>query len=403
MSASFDAVGAAPDPRDAVIVSAVRTPIGRRNGGLREIRPDDLLARVLVEVVERAGVATEQVEDVITGCSSPVGEQGLNIARNAALLAGFETSIPGITINRQCGSSEQAVHYAAQGVRSGAFDAVIASGVEVMSRVPIMSDGNGGPGPMINPAFFERFGDDFTPVGGIGGDRIARAWELSREELDGFGARSHQLAAAATAEGRFAREILPVEGVDREGAPATVRADEGVRPDTTAEKLAALKTVFSEAGPHTAGTSSQISDAAAALLVTSRAFAERHGLAVRAVIRGTAVVGVDPYLMLTGPIPATDKVLARSGAELGDVDVFEINEAFASVVLAWASEQGADLARVNPNGGAIALGHPTGAGGARLMTTLLHELERRDGRLGLQSMCVGFGQGTATVLERTAA
>ena len=403
MSEDFEAAGAPPHPRDAVIVSAVRSPIGRRNGGLRETRPDDLLARVLQEVVDRAGVEGDQVEDVVTGCSSPVGEQGLNIARNALLLAGFPTEVPGITINRQCGSSEQAVHYAAQGIRSGASDVVVASGVEVMTRVPIMSDGKGGPGDMINPGFYERFGDDFTPVGGIGGDRIAAKWGLDRTTLDEFGVRSHRLAGEATEEGRFAREIMPTEGVGPDGVPATLTVDEGVRANSTVEKLATLKPVFTEEGPHTAGTSSQISDAAAALLVTSREYAERHDLPIRAIVRATVVVGVDPYLMLTGPIPATTKALERAGLSIGDIDAFEINEAFASVVLAWAAEHGADLDRVNPNGGAIALGHPTGAGGARLMTTLLHELERRDGRFGLQSMCVGFGQGTATVLERPVA
>lgn len=381
--------------RDAVIIEAVRTPIGKRNGRLSQWHPIDLLAHTLVDLVRRAGIDPASVDDVIAGCYSQIGEQSMNIGRNAALAAGFPESVPGTTVDRQCGSSQQAIHFAAQGVMSGAYDTVIACGVESMSRVPMGSSAQG-PGQPSSPRLVARY------TGGLIGqgpsaEAVARKWSLARADVDAFSLESHRRAARATDEGRFAREIVAVP-VGPDGAPMTV--DEGIRRDTSLEKLAGLKTPFQADGLVTAGNASQISDGAAAVLIMARDVAERLGLRPRARFAAFAVCGDDPILMLTAPIPATRRVLSRAGLTLQDIDRIEINEAFASVVLAWQRELGADLARVNVNGGAIALGHPLGCSGARLMTTLLHELERCGGRFGLQTMCEYGGMANATLIER---
>lgn len=381
--------------RDAVIIEAVRTPIGKRNGRLSQWHPIDLLAHTLVDLVRRAGIDPASVDDVIAGCYSQIGEQSMNIGRNAALAAGFPESVPGTTVDRQCGSSQQAIHFAAQGVMSGAYDTVIACGVESMSRVPMGSSAQG-PGQPSSPRLVARY------TGGLIGqgpsaEAVARKWSLARADVDAFSLESHRRAARATDEGRFAREIVAVP-VGPDGAPMTV--DEGIRRDTSLEKLAGLKTPFQADGLVTAGNASQISDGAAAVLIMARDVAERLGLRPRARFAAFAVCGDDPILMLTAPIPATRRVLSRAGLTLQDIDRIEINEAFASVVLAWQRELGADLARVNVNGGAIALGHPLGCSGARLMTTLLHEIERCGGRFGLQTMCEYGGMANATLIER---
>jgi len=373
---------------DVVIVEAVRTPIGRRHGALSEIRADDLLAAVLREVVRRAGIEPALVEDVIAGCVTQTGEQGANVARTGALLAGFPVEVAATSVNRQCGSSHQAIHFAAQAIASGDADVVIAAGVESMSRVPLGSDYG-----EWNPRLLDRY-----PLvhQGVAAEMLVKRYGLTREACDRYSLASHRRAAAATDEGRFRREILPLPG--KEGA--TVAADEGIRRDTSLEKLAALAPAFQPDGVITAGNSSQISDGAAALLLMSAPRARALGLPPRARIASRVVVGSDPVIMFTGVVPATRAALNRAGLRLADIDVVEINEAFAPVVLAWAAELEPDLARVNPNGGAIALGHPVGASGARLMTTLLHELERRGGRYGLQVVCIGWGMATATVIER---
>ena len=381
---------------DAVIVEAVRTAIGRRNGKLSPVRPDDLLALTLREVVKRAGVDAAQVDDVVVGCVTQTGEQGLNIGRAAVLIAGFPVEVPGTTINRFCGSGQQAVNFAAQGVLSGAQDIVIGAGVESMSRVPMGSDAFGpGEGP-VSPKLTDLF--EIIPQGNSA-EMIAKKWGFSRQQLDEFAYQSHVKAGQAIQEGRFSREIFPVD-VRQNGSSYLVDTDEGVRIPPSREKMAQLKPSFQDDGVVTAGNSSQISDGAAAVLVMTAEKAKALGLKPRARIVAQAIVGSEPTIMLTGPIPATAKVLKKAGLQLKDIDLFEVNEAFAPVVLAWQHETGADMEKVNYNGGAIALGHPLGASGARLITTLLHELERQDARYGLSTMCIGYGMGIATIIER---
>lgn len=387
--------------REAVIVEAVRSPLGRRNGDLAGVHPVDLSADVLLELVKRAGVDPAAVDDVIWGCVMQTGEQSMNVARNGWLAAGLPETVPGTTIDRQCGSSQQAIHFAAQAVMSGAQDLVVAGGVESMSRVPMLITAEQGPGLGYGPRMRERYqmGDSPTLSQGLASDEIARRWHLSREEIDAFALDSHVRAARAQDEGRFDRETIAVEA--RSGDDVTiVRSDSGVRRDSTAERLASLAPVFDEHGVTTAGNASQITDGAAALLITTPERAEELGLRPRARIAAMAVAADDPVLMLTAPIPATRAVLQRAGLTPDDLDLVEINEAFGSVVLAWAKELNWPLDNVNVNGGAIALGHPLGASGARLMVTLLHELERRGGRWGLQTMCEGGGMANATIIER---
>jgi len=384
---------------NAVIVDAVRTPGGRRNGKLKDWHPADLAAHVLKAIEDRNGLDPSMVDDVIMGCVMQVGEQSLNIGRNAVLAAGWPETVPATTVDRQCGSSQQALHFAAQGVMAGAYDIVIAAGVEVMTRTPmgasIVKDmGFPFPGSMM-----ERYESTGLPMQGIGAEMIADEYGLSREDLDNFGAESQRRAAQATAEGRFEREIVPVPVVI-DGVTVMMTADEGIREGTTPEKLANLKPAFKEDGKVTAGNSSQISDGASAVLVMSEQKAAELGLTARARFHSFAVVGTDPVTMLKGPIPATHKVLERSGLSIDEIDLFEVNEAFASVVLAWQNEHGTDLTKTNVNGGAIALGHPLGSSGSKLMTTLLNELERTGGRYGLQTMCEGGGLANATIIER---
>ena len=381
----------------AVIVDAIRTPLGKRNGRLKEWHPVDLAAETLKALVDRTGIDPGVVDDVVMGCVMQVGEQGVNVARNAVLAAGWPETVPGTTVDRQCGSSQQAAHFAAQGVIAGAYDVVVAAGVEVMTRVPMgasMVDGKYGfPfGPKMTARYASAGG--LVPQG-ISAELIADKWGLNREELDEFGLRSQQLAAQATKEGRFEREILPV--LDAEGVLMTT--DEGIR-ESTLEKLASLKPSFKEDGKITAANSSQITDGSAALLIMSEEKAAALGLTPRARFVQFALAADDPRLMLTAPIPATEKVLERAGMTLDQMDLIEINEAFASVVLAWAKEHHPDMDKVNVNGGAIAIGHPLGCSGARLMTTLLNELERTGGRYGFQTMCEGGGMANATIIER---
>ncbi len=383
--------------RTCVIVDAVRTPIGRRNGVLSGWHATDLAAQPLAALVARTGIDPSLVEDVIMGCTMTVGEQAMNIARNAALAAGFPETVPGTTVDRQCGSAQQAVHFAAQAVLSGAMDIAIGAGVESMSRVPIGSTTEPGPGEAYGPLYKARF--DLIHQGECA-EEIARRWGISREAMDDLAYSSHQRAITATAEGRFENEIVALEARSADGATSgTVTADEGMR-DTPREKLGQLRPAFSEDGLVTAASSSQISDGAAAVLVMTEDKAAELGLTPRARFHTFAVAANDPQIMLTAPIPATAMILAKSGLSLDEIDLVEINEAFASVVLAWAKETGADMSKVNVNGGAMALGHPTGASGARLMATLLNELERTGGRFGLQTMCEGGGQANATIIER---
>jgi len=386
--------------REAVIVGAVRSPLGRRNGGLAGINSVDLASSVLRTLVDQTGVDPALIEDVIMGCVIQVGEQSLNIARNAALGAGFPESVVGTTVDRQCGSAQQAVHFAAQGVMCGAYDVVVAGGVESMSRVPMFSNVNTGHGRTYGESFRRRYGVSEDVINqGVSADEIAKRWGFSRTYLDEIAAMSQARALAARESGRFEQEIAPIEVVGDAG-PVIVRQDEGIRPGTTVDTLAKLKPAFGVDGFHTAGNSSQISDGASALLIMSRERADSLGLRPRARFVSFALSGADPVLMLTAPIPATAKVLKQAGMSLGDVDLVEINEAFASVVAAWQHETRADMDRVNVNGGAIALGHPVGCSGARLMVTLLHELERRDLQTGLQTMCEGGGMANATIIER---
>ncbi len=385
--------------REAVIVEAVRTAVGRRNGRLKDWHPVDLLAEVLSTLVQRTGIEPGLVEDVIVGCVSQVGEQSLNVGRNAALAAGFPETVPGTTVDRQCGSSQQAIHFAAQGVLSGAYDVVIAGGVEVMTRVPLGSSYQQGPGAPFGSRMLRRY-DNGLVHQGISADLVAQKWELSRDELDEFSLESHRRAARATAEGRFRSQIVPIEVKNVDGTTSIFDQDEGIRTDTSLEKLASLKPAFKPDGLITAGNSSQISDGAAAVLIMERATAERLGIRPRARFVAFSLAGDNPILMLTAPIPATYKVLERAGLTLDQIDLVEINEAFASVPLAWQRETGADMERVNVNGGAVAIGHPLGASGARLTTVLLHELERTGGRYGLQTICEGGGMANAMIIER---
>jgi acetyl-CoA acyltransferase len=387
----------------AVIVDAVRTPGGRRNGKLRGWHAVDLASEPLKALVERNDLDPALVDDVIMGCVMQVGEQALNIGRNAVLAAGYPESVPSTTIDRQCGSSQQALHFAAQGVMAGAYDVVIAAGVEHMTHTPMGSSVVRDLGFPFGPRMMERYAERGGLVSqGISAEMIADQWDLSRQDLDAFGARSQQLAARATAEGRFEREILPVAVKDDEGAPTNevFATDEGIRPDTTAEVLANLKPAFKPDGKVTAGNSSQISDGAAAVLIMSEEKASALGLTPRARFHAFSLAGVDPVTMLTGPIPATRTVLEKAKMTIDDMDLVEINEAFASVVLAWEKELHADMDRVNVNGGAIAIGHPLGCSGAKLMCTLLNELERTGGRWGLETMCEGGGMANATIIER---
>ncbi len=393
---------------DAVIVDVVRTPGGKRNGSLSGWHPADLAGEVLATLVERNDLDPALVEDVLMGCVSQVGAQGLNIGRNAALAAGFPESVPATTIDRQCGSSQQAAAFAAQSVMAGVHDIVIAAGVEVMSLVPMGATFGQGVGFPFGPRVQERYAEagGLIPQG-LSAELIAKEWGLTREEIDEFSAGSQQKAARARDEGRFEREILPIAARVRDKetgevvpADGIVRADEGIRDDTTVETLARLKPAFDPEGVITAGNSSQITDGASAALIMSEGAAERLGLTPRARFHAFSLAGVDPRIMLTGPIPATTKVLERAGLAIDDIDLFEINEAFAPVVLAWERELHPDMDKVNVNGGAIALGHPLGASGTRLLATLLCELERTDGRWGLQTMCEGGGLANATIIER---
>ena len=382
----------------AVIVDAVRTPLGRRNGGLKDVHPVDLAAHVIRTIVERNGLDPALVDDVIMGCVMQVGEQGINIARNAALAAGLPESVPGTTVDRQCGSSQQAAHFGAQGVMAGAYDIAIAAGVENMTRVPMgASIADGKYGFPFGPEMNKRY-PNLVPQG-ISAELISEKWGISREENDAFSVESHVRAARAREEGRFDREIVPVTTKTDEGE-SVVDKDEGIRPDSNVEKLATLKPAFKPDGVITAANSSQITDGAAAVLIMSEEKANELGLTPRARFHTFALAGVDPVMMLTGPIPATTKVLERANMKIEQMDLVEINEAFAPVVLAWEKEHHPDMAKVNVNGGAIALGHPLGASGARLMATLLNELERTGGRYGLQTMCEGGGMANATIIER---
>jgi len=388
--------------REAVIIDAVRTPGGKRNGMLKDWHPTDLAAHVLKALEERNGFDPAIVDDVIMGCVMQVGEQSLNIGRNAVLAAGWPESVPATTVDRQCGSSQQALHFAAQGVIAGAYDVAIAAGVEVMTRTPMGASIVKGMGFPFSEPMMERYEDTGLPPQGIGADMIADEYGFSREDLDAFGAESQRRAAVATAEGRFENEIVPVP-VDIDGDTVVMSTDEGIREGTTVESLGQLKPAFKEDGKITAGNSSQISDGASAVLVMSREKAEELGLTPRARFHSFALAGADPVTMLKGPIPATEKIMAKTDLALDDIDLFEVNEAFASVVLAWQKEHGTDLSKTNVNGGAIALGHPLGCSGTKLMATLLNELERTGGRYGLQTMCEGGGMANATIIERIGA
>ncbi len=379
---------------DAVIVEAVRTPVGigkPGKGNLSGIHPVDLSATVLDALVQRSGIDPRAVDDVIWGCVSQVGEQSANVARNAALAAGLPESVTGVSIDRQCGSSQQAVHFAAAAVMSGQMDVVIAGGVESMSRVPMFSNMAGGDGP-FGPRMLQRYPDLVNQ--GISAEMIAERWSLSRSYLDELAAQSQQRAAVAAKDGLFDAEIVVLD-TDL----GSITADQGIRPDTTAESLAGLKPAFQEDCVVTAGNASQISDGSAALLITSSERARELGLRPVARLHTFAMAGVDPVIMLTGPIPATEKVLTKAGLGISDIGTFEVNEAFASVLGAWLADTGADHALTNPQGGAIALGHPLGASGARLMTTMIHRMKRDGIRYGLQSMCEGGGMANATIVE----
>jgi acetyl-CoA acyltransferase len=380
--------------RDAVIVEAVRTPVGKRNGGLSGVHPVDLSAHVLQAIAERSGIDPALVDDVVWGCVGQVGEQTFDIARNAVLGAGWPESVPGVTVDRQCGSSQQSVSFAAASVLAGHYDVVVAGGVESMSRVPMGATLGASLAWPFGEGYRSRYGDN-PPHQGLGAEMIVERWGFSRTQLDEFSLASHAKAATAQDEGRFAAEIAPV--TDPDGTK--VEADEGVRRGSTMEKLGELKPAFKPDGTITAGNSSQISDGAAALLITTSEKAAELGLTPLARIHTAVVTGDDPIIMLTGPIPATAKALRRSGLSVGDIGAFEVNEAFAPVPLAWLAETGADPDRLNPSGGAIAIGHPLGGSGARLMTTLVHHMRANGIRYGLQTMCEGGGQANATILE----
>ncbi len=378
---------------EAVIVEAVRSPVGRRNGTLSHIRPDDLAALVLNGLVEKAKVDPAIVEDVVMGCVSPIGEQGLNVGRVAVMIAGWPVEVPAVQINRMCGSSQQAIHFAAQAIESGDMEVAIGAGIESMSRVAMGSDGG---------TFSDRLMARFNLVPqGISAEMIADHWNISRRELEEFALESHRRAIRAIDAGYFKSQIIPIKVKLPDGGEVTLENDEGPRRDTSLEKMAALQPAFKPDGKITAAVSSQISDGSGAVLLMSREAAKRHGLRPRARFLARCVAAVDPVMMLHGVIPATKKALARAKLSIEDIDVVEINEAFASVVLAWKKEiNPPDMAKVNPNGGASALGHPLGATGAILMTKLLYELERTGGRYGLQTMCIGHGMATASVIER---
>ncbi len=398
---------------DAVIIDIVRTPGGRRNGALSGWHPVDLASETLKALAERNDLDPALVDDVIMGCVMQAGAQALNVGRNAVLAAGWPEEIPSTTVDRQCGSSQQAAHFAAQGVMAGAYDVVIAAGVEVMSLVPMGASIGSGVGFPFGAAY-DRYKDVELIQGhkglvgqGVSAEIIANEWDLSRADLDGLGAESQQRAVRATEEGRFENEIVPVVSKIRDKESGDVKvldtmltADEGIRPDTTVESLANLKPSFLPDGKVTAGNSSQICDGASAALIMSEDKAKALGLTPRARFHTFALAGVDPVRMLTGPIPATAKALEKSGFKIDDLDHIEINEAFASVVLAWEKEHHPDMSKVNPNGGAIALGHPLGGSGTKLMATMLNELERTGGRYGLQTMCEGGGMANATIIER---
>ncbi|WP_039042671.1 thiolase family protein [Sporosarcina sp. ZBG7A] len=379
--------------RETVIVAGVRTPVGRRKGSLANTRPDELAALVLDELMERAGVAKEETDDVILGCVTQSGEQGGNIARSAVLIGGFPVTVPGVTIDRQCGSSQQAVHFASQAIASGDMDVVIAGGVESMTREPMFSNMH-----VAKPS--GKLMSQYEIINqGLSAERIASKWKLSRETLDQFAYDSHQKAMQAIDGGRFDEEIIPVAVMDQEGNSKLFSIDEGPRPESTLEALAGLKTVFDEQGVITAGNASQMSDGASAVLLMSRDKADELGVKPIARIVARTVVGSDPTLMLTGPIEATHQVLKKSGLTIDDMDLYEVNEAFAPVPLAWLAETGADRAKLNVNGGAIALGHPLGATGTKLLVSLMHELKHSGGRYGLLAICEGMGMANATIIE----
>ncbi|KRE39626.1 acetyl-CoA acetyltransferase [Janibacter sp. Soil728] len=378
--------------REAVIVSAVRSPVGKRGGVFADLHPVELGAQVLQGLVGRAGISADLVDDVIWGCVGQGGEQSGDIARTTVLAAGWPLEVPGVTIDRQCGSSQQALHFAVAGVVAGHYDAVVAGGVESMTRVPMGS--SRGEADNYGPSFLERVGGT-RPNQGIGAEMIAEQWDISREDCDALALESHSRAARAQDSGAFDEQIVAITTPDG----TVVTQDEGVRRGGTMDRLAGLKPAFADDGLITAANSSQMSDGAAAILVMSRELADEHGLTPIARVHTVAVVGSEPVLMLTGPIPATRKALDRSGLSLGDIDTFEVNEAFAPVALAWTKEFGADPDKVNPDGGAIALGHPLGGSGARLMTTMIHRMRREGLRYGLQTMCEGGGQANATIIE----
>lgn len=380
--------------REVVIIEGVRTAVGRRKGTLSGYRADDLAAVVLDEVAYRSGVNKSDVEDVILGCVTQVGEQGVNIARTSLLIAGFPIHVPGVTIDRQCGSSQQAVHFAAQAIASGDMDIVIAGGVESMTRVPMLSNAAG---VELSPKLTEKY--DIINQG-LSSELMVKEWGFTRQDLDQYSADSHVKALAAIADGRFVNEIVPVEVEQEDGTVKTFLVDEGPREGSTLEVLGQLKTVFDEHGVITAGNASQISDGASAVLLMSREKADELGLKPKARIIARSVVGSDPTIMLTGPIEATRKVLAKAGLTIEDIDTYEVNEAFAQVPLAWLKEICADPKKLNPDGGAIALGHPLGATGTKLLVTILNRLERTGGRYGLLSICEGMGMANATIIER---
>lgn len=379
---------------EVVIVAAVRTAVGRRKGALSNTRPDELAAVVLEEVMQRAGVEKAAVEDVILGCVTQSGEQGGNIARTAALIAGFPIEVPGVTIDRQCGSSQQAVHFASQAILSGDMDIVIAGGVESMTREPMFSN-------MREAKASVRLTEQYELISqGLSAERIAKEWGISREELDAYSVASHHKALKAIYNGYFEKEIVPIEVQDNQGDSYIFQEDEGPRADTTGEILAGLKTIFDENGVITAGNASQMSDGASAVLLMSKAKADELGVKPLARVIARSVVGSDPTLMLTGPIAATHKVLQKADLTMDDLSVYEVNEAFAPVPLAWLQDMGGDPEKLNPNGGAIALGHPLGATGTKLLVSMLHHLERTGSRYGLLAICEGMGMANATIIER---
>ena len=389
---------------NAVIVDAVRTPVGRRNGVFRDFHPVDLASIPLQALVDRNDLDPGLIEDVVMGTVMQTGEQAYNVGRNAALAAGFPEDVPGVTIDRQCGSSQQSAHFAAQAIMAGVQEVVVAAGVENMTRVPLGVTAQQGPGLPFGARMLERYANGLVPQG-ISAEMIAEKWGISREELDELSLESHRRAARATDEGRLEGQIVPVEITPDDGTTQTVERDEGIRWDTSLEKLASLQPAFKSDGVVTAGNSSQISDGAAAVLIMSEEKAHELGLQPKARFVSFAMAGVDPVLMLTGPIPATSKALDRAGLDIDDIDLFEVNEAFASVTVAWRMEHGgadpmALWNRTNVNGGAIAIGHPLGASGARLLTSLVWELERTGGRYGLQTMCEGGGMANALIIER---